>query len=65
MNAIIKVEFTMDFTPDEKGKCTSNVRFSLPEHPDLKVPDKVKRGALEQVGMLCNAILTHPDGFPG
>lgn len=63
-DAIIKVEFIMNFTPNEKGKLSSEVKFSTPSCPDKELNDNLRRLALEKVGELAHQIITHPDGLP-
>jgi hypothetical protein len=63
-DTVIKVEFLMNLTPDSRGKCTSEVTFSLPDHPGVPTSDETKRLAIDHVGQLCAGILTHPNGFP-
>ncbi len=61
MSSVVKVEFTMNFTPDEKGKVVYQVKFSMPNHPGIPVPDKVKKLSLEQIHDLCATLGSHPD----
>jgi hypothetical protein len=59
----IKVEFLMTLAPNAAGKCCTEIKFSLPDHPGVATSDKTKRLALDRIGQICATILTHPDRF--
>lgn len=64
MKAIVKVEFVMNFTPNAEGRCSTEIKFSLPGHPKVRVPEDLQRMAIEHASQLCHAMLTHEDGIP-
>ena len=54
MNANIRVTFDMAFATS--GKCKTTVSFTLPEHPEIPVPEKLKAVIVGEIRMLCNAM---------
>jgi len=62
--AKIKVDFLITVSEDDNGKVVSEIKFALPDHPDLTICDSMKRSAIHIVGDLCHGLLTHPDGLP-
>jgi hypothetical protein len=57
MTVNLRVTFDMAFNDAKDGKCVTNVVFALPDYPDMPVGDKIKQLAIQEVEMLCGAVI--------
>jgi hypothetical protein len=51
-----KVQVTFDMVFDTEGECKSEARFRFPEHPEMQLPDDLRKLLVGELYILCAAM---------
>lgn len=55
MKTKLKVTFDMSFDT-VTGKCETQVAFALPDHPDVRITDNLKKMTIGEIKMICGVM---------
>lgn len=63
MKVKVRVVFDIEYDASGEGKSTSQVSFSLPDHPKITIPEDAKFLVVKELAVLSAALAASPQLF--